>query len=275
MIAHSVAWIRRRPLVAYVGLAFAITWILIAPLALHAPISPQWHALGALGPALAALGVTWAISGRRGLAALGRRLIPKHLGPLWLSIALFSPLLLFGVAMLALRVAGQPWPNFSLLSSAEYASFAWIGSTLLAAASYGICEEIGWRGFALPRLQQGRGALAATLLLALFWALWHIPMFFYRFEFGTAQVVGFFISLVAGAIWLTFLYNSTSGSIFAVAAWHTVWNIVNIVGLLIAVDVVSLMSALVIVAAVVIVLVWRPTRLATTRKVTLSDLEPA
>ena len=97
-------------------------------------------------------------------------------------------------------------------------------------------------------------------------------MFFYRFEFSVGQVIGFFLGLFAGAIWLTFLYNSTGGSIFIVVTWHAIWNIVNIFGLVISIDVVSLMSAIVMVAAVVIVIVWRPARLSVYDKHTIPDM---
>ncbi|HEX2997386.1 MAG TPA: CPBP family intramembrane glutamic endopeptidase, partial [Anaerolineales bacterium] len=144
-----------------------------------------------------------------------------------------------------------------------YANFAWIGGTLLLSSlAYGFGEEMGWRGFALPHLQHGRSALSATLILAVFWALWHIPMFFYRFEFGVGQVIGFFIGLLSGTIWMTCLYNSTGGSTLSNALWHFVWNIVNIIGLVVSVEAVSVMSALVMVAAVVIVIVWKPERLS-------------
>jgi len=85
------------------------------------------------------------------------------------------------------------------------------------------------------------------------------------------QVIGFFIGLFAGAIWLTFLYNSTGGNIFIVAAWHTIWSIMNILGLVVSIDVVSLRSAIVMVAAVVIVIVWKPARLSMFDKYTISE----
>ena len=277
MGSNISAWTRKHQLVAYFVLACAITWVLVFPLVLDAlgllaiQISPHWHFLGALGPILAALIVTGIANGRSGISEFVGRMGRWRVGSVWLLVAVLSPILLFVVSAIILRAVGNPWPDFSKLASAEYANFGWILGSFLSAIAYGIGEEAGWRGFALPRLQKGHSALSATFILSVFWAIWHIPFFSYRFEFGVGQVIGFFIGLFAGAIWLTFLYNSTRGSILIVATWHAIWNMVNMLGLVASVDVVSLMSALVMVAAVVIVIVWRPARLSVHDKETVPD----
>ncbi len=263
------SWIKQHSLATYLFLAFLITWILISPLALSAQISPHWHFLGALGPISAAFIVTAITTGKSGVSQFLDRLWNWRAGIVWLVISIFSPFVLFFLAVLILRVAGNSWADFSKLASGEYTTFTWIGGSLLSAVAYGIGEEAGWRGFALPRLQQKRSALMATFLLAVFWALWHAPMFLYRFEFGMVQIIGFFIGMFAGAIWLTFLYNSTGGNTFMVVLWHTTWNIVNIIGLVVSIDVVALMSTMVMVIAVVIVIVGKPARLSLYGKHTL------
>lgn len=261
-------WVKKQPLTAYFCLAFLITWIAIAPLVLSAqqlwavPVSPLWHALGALGPISAAFLVTALAEGKPGMNDLWRRLGRWRVGGGWLLVAIGSPLLLFLLAALLLRITSGAWPDLSKITTGENATWLWIGSSLLFAGAYGFGEEVGWRGFALPRLQQGRSPLAATTILTLFWALWHLPMFFYRFEFGLGQLLGFFIALFAGAIWLTWLYNRTGGSILMVALWHAIWNIVNIFGLPISDDLVAIMSAFVMITAVVLVSLGRGTLLA-------------
>ncbi len=260
--------IKKYSLATYFVLAFLITWILILPLALsaqnllHFKISEHWHFLGALGPIGAAFIVTTMADGKVGISEFLERMARWKVGIVWLIVSAFSPFVLFFLSMLILRIFGNSWPDFGKLALGEYATLAWVGSSLLSAVAYGIGEEAGWRGFALPRLQQKRSALWATFILSVFWAIWHVPMFFYRFEFGLAQAIGFFIGLFAGAIWLTFLYNSTGGSTLMVALWHTTWNVVNIFGLVVSVDVVSMMSAIVMVAAVIIVIVGRPAQLS-------------
>ncbi len=260
--------IKKHPLAAYFVLALSITWLLVLPLVLAGQkllpfnISEHWHVLGALGPIGAALIVTAVANGKAGLAEFRQRMTRWKVGPLWWGVSAFSPFALFLLAVLLLRLSGNPWPDFAKLAGRPYGTGLWIGGSLLSAIAYGIGEEAGWRGFALPRLQYPRSALAATFILALIWALWHLPMFFYRFEFGIGPLIGFFLGLFAGAIWLTFLYNSTGGSILMVALWHTTWNVVNIFALVISLEVVAIMSTLVMVAALLIVLIEKPARLS-------------
>ena len=87
----------------------------------------------------------------------------------------------------------------------------------------GIGEEFGWRGFALHRLQRTHSAVTSSLLVAIAWAGWHLPLFFYIPSYtamGVRVLPGFFLGLFAGSIVLTWLYNSSGGSVLAAALWH-------------------------------------------------------
>ncbi|MBX2998063.1 MAG: CPBP family intramembrane metalloprotease [Caldilineaceae bacterium] len=86
----------------------------------------------------------------------------------------------------------------------------------------GIGEETGWRGYALPRLQQGRSPLSDTVVLWIFWGLWHLPLFFYTHELSVLPM--FLVGRFAGAVVFTWLTNSTGGTILIVAVWHGLFN---------------------------------------------------
>jgi hypothetical protein len=67
-------------------------------------------------------------------------------------------------------------------------------------------------------------SLAASITLTVFWALWHLPLFFYRPSYtamGFAGILGWIFSLLTGSILLTWLYNSSRASILICAIFHT------------------------------------------------------
>src|SRR5205823_1578938 len=86
----------------------------------------------------------------------------------------------------------------------------------------GLGEEPGWRGFALPRLQQKHTPLFASLILAPIWALWHLPLL--GNEFPLAVIPAFLISLLGGTLIQTWLFNRTKGSVFAQMLFHATVN---------------------------------------------------
>ena len=89
-------------------------------------------------------------------------------------------------------------------------------------ALFGAAEELGWRGYVLPRFQRRHGALVATMLLAALSALWHAPLFL------TGSIPWWDLAfLLTGYVVLTWLYNSTGGSVPLVMLSHATLNAVS------------------------------------------------
>ena len=233
--AHLIA---RHPLAAYVTLAFAGTWPLLVPLAL----GRGEHGLGLLpiavptgvdfllamvsaysGPLLAAILVTAATDGRRGvrqfLAGIGR----WRVGAGWYLVALFAPLLIW-LAGSSTVLAGAP-----LLTLADQWSLlvtTFLPTVVLGLLLPSLGEEPGWRGFALPRLQQRFGPLAGSAILGALHGLWHLPMFFTPNlgPFTVTEFVTFIVTAVATAFLYTWVYNTTGGSILLAMLLHASGN---------------------------------------------------
>ncbi len=280
MGASVRAWVRQHQLVVYFILAYLLTWVLVSPLALAGlrhtapPVPEVWHALGALGPITAAFAVTAVALGRRGARQLVASMGRWRVGLRWLFVAVLSPFALFAISAVVARVAGQPGPDLGPLA-ARFGDAPWLLGAFLAAVVYGIGEEPGWRGFALPRLQKRWSALVAASLLTVLWAAWHIPFFAYRYHLDAISNVFFVLGLLAGSIFLTWLYNGAGGSVLMVMLWHMTWNMVNVMAAVVSDWIVALLTVEMIVAAAVIVLVWKPTTLAPAAKHTLDDELPA
>src|SRR5512135_586004 len=83
-------------------------------------------------------------------------------------------------------------------------------------------EEIGWRGYVLPRLQAKYAALAASLITGVIWGLWHIPKFLNHWDWTYFAL--FMIDTIAKSVLLAWIYNGTRGSLLLVVLTHAAWN---------------------------------------------------
>jgi membrane protease YdiL (CAAX protease family) len=245
----------------YSLLAYGISWLLTLPLVLQGlgrlpwEISPLWHGLGALGPVLAAFAMRRSADPSTRIGDLYRRQGERRLSPAWTGLVLLSPLLLLALGLAGVTLfAGAP--DYRALGQA-LSRPEWLGSLFVGSVLYGLGEEPGWRGWLLPYLQEKRGAVTSTLLLSVIWAAWHAPFFFYRFDFGgPSMIVGFFIGLLAGAFWLTFVFNTTGGSVWTVAFWHVIWNVSNLVAAEISGTALAALNGLMMVLGYGVVAVW-------------------
>jgi len=147
-----------------------------------------------------------------------------------LLIALVAPFLLDVLAgALDAMINDAPVQLMRLPVTDEYPGMAWPTWCLLNLFCFGWGEEVGWRGYALPRLQSSFSALTSAAILAAFWALWHWPAFLYRpgyINMDMAGVLGWCFSLLTGSVLLTWLFNSAKGSLLACAILHTTVDLV-------------------------------------------------
>jgi len=269
MTTTRLDWVRKHSLLTYVLLAFAFSWGVEIPLALRAqglikaPIPFSTHYLAAYGPMLSAILVTCITEGSSGLRELLGRMLKWRINPAWALVA-FAPLGLYALTVLVLWLLQGQWPDLRLMGQIEFLPNLGPSALLFWTLTFGIGEETGWRGYALPRLQSGRSALSATIILWAIWALWHLPMFFHLYD--VAIVAGFLLGLLAGAITFTWLYNSTGGSILMVALWHGAFNFTTACTACKAGMATAVLSTLVMVWAVLTVILFKPSTLSNSEK---------
>lgn len=228
------SWARRHSLPLYFFLAYFFSWIVYVPLALSAQgwidvhIPESIHYLGAFGPLVAAFIMTALTDGFLGLRALISRLFQWRIDARYYAFAILGPLAFFAIAVIFNRLSTGTWPELSLLGRADYLPYLTpVGGLLLWVFTYGLGEETGWRGYALPHLQRRFTAATSTLILAVLWACWHIPAFFYRDTYIAMGILGFpvfLISITFATMVFTWLYNSTGGSLLAVILFHAFFN---------------------------------------------------
>lgn len=169
---QSPTILTRHPLPAYFVLAFAISWLgalaVVAPSLLRSqPVSKfsgiLMFPVMMLGPSLAGIAMTAAVDGREGLRSLWSRMRYIRVPVRWYAALLIPPAIIFLVlSSLETFVSPVYSPNHFFLG---------ISFGLVA----GFFEEIGWMGFAFPRMRRPDNALAPAALLGVLWAIWHMP----------------------------------------------------------------------------------------------------
>lgn len=257
------------PLIRFFLLAYGISWLIWAPLWLPAigvtglPVLPLNHALGGLGPMIAAFVCIRLSNGRVGVLSMLRSMIDVR-GPILVLVALLAPFLLLAIAMLydaqALELTG-------ILHNREFPAMGLLVFFLYNLFFFGFGEEVGWRGFALPRMRKRMNALWASVLLTVFWALWHWPLFLYRpgyVSMDAAGIAGWLFSLLTGSVLLTWLFNSSRGSLLVVAIFHATVDIAFTCEAAIP-AVVGVMGALITVWGIATVVIMKPRDLSRIR----------
>ena len=280
-----ISLIRRHPLVAFFGLTFVISWAIWIPMisasmGIGSAAGGALNAVAIAGPSISALTVAIGLGGGR-LRDLLAGFSVARLSALWTVIALGLPLLMIAAAIgLGVAFFGTPSPAFSMglvgIVAVEFVRILVLGGPL--------GEELGWRGFALPRLQRNRSAFDASVLVGVVWGLWHIPLYFVpgtgQFETlsaGTdpAFAIGGFVGWTIGlSVLFTWLFNETRGSLIVVILFHAAVNLaVFLPSALGSTGIVSLLNVAVT-WLVAIAVAWRfgrATLASTTMKATRSE----
>ena len=211
------------------GLSFFVFWGPLALLQIPAisfvsgETGPLWAVilfmLGGFVPSLVALFLTWQREGKPGLKRLGRRIVQFNIGWRW-YLAVFAIVICSTAGqLLIIRLLGQQF-DFSLF-------IAQLGSFLPLLIIGPLSEEIGWRGYALDRLQPRWSPIASAMIVGVCWAFWHLPLFFIV---GTSQNVlqlpflGFLCGLIAISILFAWLQNHTGGSIWTAIFFHWLYT---------------------------------------------------
>jgi membrane protease YdiL (CAAX protease family) len=212
---------------AYFVLAFVLSWAFWIPFAIFAPLASSvlsggggspvllLQLLGNFGPSAAAI-VLLALSGQRGeLRSLLKRLLPHRASPMLYALVLFLPF----VTLLPGLLYASLFADFSALALAGL-----LPALLTGLLISGPGEELGWRGYALPRLQAAHGPLAASLLIGVVWGVWHLPIWLWSSSSGGAAFVSefalFVVGLCAFSVVFTWVYNHTGASMWMVVLLH-------------------------------------------------------
>ncbi len=212
--------VRRYPLIAFFVMAYCLTWLgwtltdriyagtiftgaLALPFLLMVP-----------GPLYAALAVTAMTGGKPGVIALLRKFTVWRVGWGWFAVALLmAPVICVTPAYLNLYF-GAPNPTAALIASLP-TMLMMFAIRLVNPFDGPMQEELGWRGFALPRLQERHSPLAASAILGVLVVIWHVPLVFLGMLPAYALFATFAFTILFG-----WLFNNTGGSVLMTLIAH-------------------------------------------------------
>jgi len=157
-------------------------------------------------------------------------LLPSTLSLRWFGFALFFNAVILLISwglgeLLGLEIIPPPlWEH-----TVPKAVYLLVVTFLMTSLVRGGIEEPGWRGFMLPELQKRFSPLGASLIIAVFWDLWHIPLYLNGFYPGgiVGGMIGRTIYIIPLAIVFTWLYNRTRGNLFLLLVFHTMVNVMD------------------------------------------------
>jgi membrane protease YdiL (CAAX protease family) len=175
--------------------------------------------LGTFAPSLVALGVTAQDNGIPATQALLHRMFEWHVSARWYLFAIGYTLAIKLIVALVHRLITGAWPRFG------YEAWYIIVVAIVISTPVQAGEEIGWRGYALPRLAARFGFARASVLLGVIWAVWHLPIFFVPGvdNYGQSFPV-FLLEVPAMSVAITWLYAHTKGSLPLVMLMHSAVN---------------------------------------------------
>lgn len=212
-------------LVGFFLLTFALTWGAWLAVALAPPASIVFaiggpvFLLGVFAPGLVAIALTAVAEGRAGvvglLARIGRGQVSWRLYAMAIGYMAASKLLAASIH----RIVVGEWPAFGDTPVALMAGAIFVSTWVQAG------EEVGWRGYALPRLATHLGLAGASVLLGVIWALWHLPLFMMQATDSTGQSFPIYLlHVTALSVAMSWLYWKTQGSLLLVMLMHAAVN---------------------------------------------------
>jgi len=209
---------KNRVLVLFVPLAFLLSWY---PTLLHLAGIKRAQGINPLGVALAAI-LCSAMEGGGAVKRLLRSLVKVKAPLICYAVALLMPAFLLGISAAATAASAETVP-----SSAQLAKWPnMLDKFIFMLVFVGLGEEPGWRGFVIPHLQRQFSPVVSSIVLAPIWLLWHAPLFAAG-EFTLDQLAPFTLTIFAGALALTWLYNRSGGSVFLPMLMHASINAVG------------------------------------------------
>lgn len=209
-------FLKRHQIIIFFVLVIVLSWF-----PWYAGIAPE---TATFIPSLLGLAMAFAVGGKQGGLNLLRSVVRWRVQPRYWLIAWLGPLFIFAIGLgIYLIFGGQP-PSFTVFRQELHLLPIFLVVMFLP-FNGPVGEELGWRGYVLPRLQHRSGPLIASLVIGAIWGIWHLPSFFnpesVQGSLGLGFLIPYVVGTVANSVIMTWLYNRTKASaLVAGIIWH-------------------------------------------------------
>jgi len=216
-----INWIKKHQLISFFALTYLITFKVQFLYAFLQPGKPMqnWSLVwffSVFSPSISALIISAIIGGKAEVKRLLSGFKRWKVGLVWYLAAAF---LFLGPLLIVLIYRITSYTNTGGLAGITMASL--LGQVVFNFFSGPFSEELGWRGFAFPRLQAKHNALVSSLILGVIHTFWHLPLYFIA---GSSQMgipLPIYLVLVTSVnIYINWLYNNTRGSLVIAVLAH-------------------------------------------------------
>jgi uncharacterized protein len=229
---QTKAFLKRHSLVLGIALMFLLTWPIDLANNGLMPFQVPFIVYIFLGWGIvfASIIMTGLTLGKEGVVTLLKRYLLWRVGWKWyLTVFLLPPALVIPAVYINAALTGVAPDYSTVMAHKIFGASANLLLFILPWFIYEIVtngEEIGWRGYVLPRLQAKHSALISTLILGVIWGFWHLPKFLP--DFDVVHFAWFMVHTMAIAVVLTWIYNGTRGSLLLVVMYHASINTVTL-----------------------------------------------
>ena len=218
-------FINRYQIIIFFVLTFVLSWF-----PWYAGIAPE---VMTMGPSIAAFIVVLILGGWRGFVDLLRPFgrWRASLG-IWV-LAIFGPGILYLLGLGVHVLMDGEVPPFIMIREELNLLPLYLVMVVLMPWNGPVGEEFGWRGYALPKLQNKYGPLIASLVIGTIWGIWHLPSFFapegvvgaIAAAIGMVFIIPYTLGTIANSIFMTWVYNKSKASaLIAGIIWHAAIN---------------------------------------------------
>jgi len=229
-------FIKEKPLLAYLTFNYLISWAFLVPcykILLNAekgtfPILALIGLPGAYGPSIAALLILRITEGTGSIKRLLKKAIFWKLHAKWYLFIFLMPLALLAASVIISSI----FFKFSLGKVDVWSGLKVIFPFVMIALPFGpMGEELGWRGYLLPKLLEKFNPMLSSLILGAIWTVWHTASFGYPgaaipsiFKVNAWTISLYFGTLLGESFLFTYIYLKTRGSVFLAILFHAVFN---------------------------------------------------